>query len=313
MRTNAPLADSRPWGLESTYTNSIKRHKVLLIMNPRCAASSLEPFLGTYRIVWDSHSNYDPREALFDNDPRGDRDPDDGLLTLTYPQRSQAWPKEPVSASSVVLRICDSFLGTDRTASQLRPSPRPVLVSESSASLNLPGSSPKSLLSEPHSSPASSSCSSLLRPAPTPSLASTRSFSAGSPSPSPSPSPFPSSSDQEHQEHTRRFWRFDWDPSFPRLGFRFEGMDLTAARGHALSFSRIRDDAGRPFLVLDLRPTGWGASDAGEWAEGRSECYITVVAKRVADRYARGGLSEAERERLGMVELDEDGYPVYRS
>ncbi|KAI0358534.1 hypothetical protein OH77DRAFT_1435104 [Trametes cingulata] len=264
-------------------------------MNPRCAASSLEPFLGTYRIVWDSHSNYDPRDVLFD-DPR---DPDDGLLTLARPQRAHAWPKEPVpSPSSVVLRICDSFLGTDRTASQLKPSPRPMLVSESSESVDLPGS-PRSLMAL--SSPASSSRSSLLRPALAPSLSSS------------------TSQQDKDQDQTRRFWRFDWDPAFPRLGFRFEGMDLTAPRGHALSFAQIRDDAGRPFLVLDLRPAGWGSSsshsgETGDGVEGvghRGGTYIMVVAKRVRDRYARGGLSDAERERLGMVELDEDGYPVY--
>ncbi|KAI0675387.1 hypothetical protein C8Q78DRAFT_541583 [Trametes maxima] len=293
-------------------TRRINRHKLLRIMSARCPTASLEPFLGTYRIVWDSHSNYDPRDVLLDHarPAAADRDPCDGLLTLSRPQRAHAWPKEPTPSSPVVLTMCDAFLGIDRAASFLKASPRPVHApaptsssSSSFSSLDTPSLSPASLRSS-----ASASRSSLLSPFPTP-------------SPSPSPVSRPSSSLSIAAPSLRSplapgagAWRIDWDPAFPRLGFRFEGMDLTAAHGHALSFSHIRDDRGCPFVVVDLRPAGWGEPGA-EGRMGRrndrdtdtdtdgEQCYIVVVAKRVPDRYAREGLSEAERVRLGMVEL----------
>ncbi|KAI0663438.1 hypothetical protein C8Q70DRAFT_1050118 [Cubamyces menziesii] len=320
-------ADPRPVrarkGTRSTGYYTIEKARVLQTMSLRCAASSLEPFLGTYRIVWDSESNYDPRDVLFAGP---DRDPSDGLLTLSRPQHAHAWPKEPAPASSVVLRLCDSFIGTNRTASTLKPSPRPVPTSESSSSLGggAPSQSTSSLLS---SSPAPSPLSPSFTSSFVPPLQSRSSASSSSLSTAAS-----SSSRTGHAARTRSFWRFDWDPSFPRLGFRFEGMDLTAARGHTLSFSHIRDDHGHPFAVVELRPTGWDDSEGdgveevmdeeeeGEWASHRAvrrkrmfarkrQSYITVVAKRVQDQYSREGLSEGERERLGMVELDGMGPP----
>ncbi|KAI0335141.1 hypothetical protein GY45DRAFT_1333947 [Cubamyces sp. BRFM 1775] len=307
------LAGPRPVrarkGTRSTK-NTIVKERVLEIMSLRCAASSLEPFLGTYRIVWDSESNYDPRDVLFASP---DRDPSDGLLTLSRPQHAHAWPKEPAPASSVVLRLCDSFIGTNRTASTLKASPRPMLTSESTSSLGVGASSGQST-------------SSLLSTSPTPSPLSP-SFTSSFVPPLQSRSSASSSlstASSSRTDHARSVWRFDWDPSFPRLGFRFEGMDLTAARGHTLTFSHIRDDRGHPFAVVELRPTGWddevmedddgGADD--DWASHRAvrrkrvfarkrQSYITVVAKRVRDQYSREGLSEAERERLGMVELDD--------
>ncbi|KAI0633214.1 hypothetical protein C8Q77DRAFT_1157441 [Trametes polyzona] len=292
----------------------IKKENVLAAMSARSPTTTLEPFLGAYRIVWDSESNYDPRDVLFD-DAGTDRDPDDGLIILTRPQRAQAWPKEPAPSSSVVLRFCDTFLGTIRTASVIKPSPRPAPVADT---LPAPFSSPSS-------SPLSSSPPSM--------------YASSSRSPSSVRTGTSRSTATDEDDGTGRFWRFDWDPSFPRLGFRFEGMDLTAPHGHALSFSRIRDDRGWPFLVVDLRPTGFGSArgdgdmrvrcarkrdaDSAErrssmlWVRGRDECgdrpgtggeprpYITVVAKRVPDRYVREGLSDAERARLGMVELDD--------
>ncbi|OSD06961.1 hypothetical protein PYCCODRAFT_1431146 [Trametes coccinea BRFM310] len=276
---------------------SASRQKVLDAMSSRCVATSLEPFLGTYRIVWDSESNCDPRDVLLD-DSRGDRDVCDGLLTLTRPQCAHAWPKEPTTSTGVVLRLCDSFLGTNRTASLLKSSLPPVSKSSSSlslsASLYAASASSLSLLSSPQSSP-------LLSPL---SQASLYSISSRDSYQYPTTSP--------------GFWRFDWDPSFPRLGFRFEGMDLTGPRGHALSFSDIRDDRGHPFAVLEFRPTGWDAGEhdgrrhrsAAECVKRRAgygarACCILVVAQRVRDRYDREGLSEAERERLGMREFDD--------
>ncbi|KAI0645788.1 hypothetical protein C8Q79DRAFT_1010695 [Trametes meyenii] len=298
-----PLLDARKG------TRRINRDKVLRIMSSRCASSSLEPFLGTYRIVWDSHSNFDPRDVLLDSAP-ADRDPCDGLLTLTRPQHAQGWPKEPTPSSSVVLRICDAFLGIDRTASFLKASPRPVpAASSSSSSLDTPSLSPVSLRSS-----ASISRSSLLLPSGHSPYADSARTPASALNPSHSSSSLSIAAPSFRSIlDAGGVWRFDWDPSFPRLGFRFEGMDLTAAHGHALSFSHIRDDRGCPFVVVDLRPAGWGeqGSDAGTGPAGMRKgpdgelCSIVVVAKRVSDRYAREGLSEAERARLGMVELDD--------
>ncbi|KAI8992950.1 hypothetical protein BD414DRAFT_535539 [Trametes punicea] len=312
MQPNPPtLANSCLRACKGTRSKQIiSKQRVLNAMNSRRPATSLEPFLGTYRIVWDSESNFDPRDVLFDG-AQGDRDPCDGLLILTRPQRAQAWPKERPPSSNVVLRLCDSFLGTDRTASQLKPSPRPTPISESSSSSDM-----RSARAASPPSPFST-C-----------LESNSSLRSSLSSASSSTTSSSSTTDVSRADHTRRFWRFDWDPSFPRLGFRFEGMDLTAPRGHALSFSHIRDDRGHPFAVVDLRPTGWGggADELGErvslgggaesesylgrkrdsgGGDGEPACYITVVAKRVVDQYSREGLSEAERERLGMVELDD--------
>ncbi|CDO76958.1 hypothetical protein BN946_scf184281.g4 [Trametes cinnabarina] len=275
--------------------NFVNRQRVLEAMRSRRLTTSLEPFLGTYRIVWDSESNCDPREELFD-DARLDRDPCDGLFTLTRPHYAQAWPKEPTASTGVVLRLRDSFLGTNRTASILDSS--------------LPPLSRYSAYSTPHS--ASMSSLSLLAASPTsPSDDSPTSQSSLCSASSRDPS-------ASSATRSRGFWRFDWDPSFPRLGFRFEGMDLTGPRDHALSFSEIRDDHGHPFAVLEFRPTGWEADRDGHDArrqrsaeecaktraarKGRA-CCIFVVAKRVRDRYDREGLSDAERERLGMREL----------
>ncbi|KAH9892654.1 hypothetical protein C8Q73DRAFT_791682 [Cubamyces lactineus] len=330
MMTQYSLAGPRPVRARKntrSTKNTIDKERILDIMSIRCAASSLEPFLGTYRIVWDSESNYDPRDVLFAS-PGPDRDPSDGLLTLRRPQHAHAWPKEPAPASSVVLRLCDSFIGTNRTASTLKPSPRPMLTSESSSSLGVGGPSGQSTSSLLSSSPSPT-------PSPlTPSFTSSLSFVPPLQSrSSASSSSLSTAASSSRTDHARSFWRFDWDPSFPRLGFRFEGMDLTAARGHTLSFSHIRDDRGHPFAVVELRPTGWDDDDGvdnseamdddeaeEEWASHRAvrrkrvfarkrQTYITVVAKRVQDQYSREGLSEAERERLGMVELDDMGLP----
>ncbi|KAI0775804.1 hypothetical protein BD413DRAFT_531723 [Trametes elegans] len=307
MLPNPFLVGSVP----STYrappsSNPIKKEKVFAAMNLRSAASSIEPFLGSYRIVWDSESNYDPRDVLFEDDLHN------GLLTLTRPQRAYGWPKEPATPSSVVLRLCDSFLGTDRSASVLKPSPRPIHGADRSLSQRRRTPSLSDSPSPPLSSP----------PSPSPPYAAPLSPHASTPSLCSSRSSAPSRAARRTPEATRepeparRFWRFDWDPSFPRLGFRFEGMDLSAPCGHALSFARIRDDRGHPFAVLDLRATatpearGRGRGGAVGEAAAVEPRYITVVAKRVPDTYAREGLSEAERARLGMVELDEYGRPV---
>ncbi|KAL1942810.1 hypothetical protein VTO73DRAFT_5050 [Trametes versicolor] len=275
MRPTPAPADSRPSPLlkgirRPRKFSAIRRENVLAAMSPRRPSSSLEPFLGTYRIVWDSESNSYPRREIFKNN-----DPEDGLLELTRPKRAQAWPREHAAASSVVLRFCDSFLGADHTASHLKPALRPT---PASASKSDSGSS--SLLSPPSASPSLSRSSSRRSRPNTPSTSSSRNAD---------------SSSAHDPDGPPRFWQLDWDPSFPRLGFRHEGMDLTAAYGHALSFARVRDDRGFPFAVLDLRP----ASDQG------GEGYITVVAKRVPDRFAREGLSEGERARLRMGEVQE--------
>ncbi|TFK86354.1 hypothetical protein K466DRAFT_587306 [Polyporus arcularius HHB13444] len=225
--------------------------------------TSIEPYLGTYCIVWDSESTYEPRTPTspYPDNLR------DGVLTLTRPEHPPEWPKEPSpadgSGSSVVLRLFDTFLGADRTASKLTPS----AFSIDPSSLSSPSSSP--VLSSSSLSPPSSSSS-------------TSSSSMGSPTAKPlTPT---------------RSWRFDWDASFPRLGFRFEGMDVSTRWGHSLAFSDLLDDSGHPFAVLELRPAGFRKDEAEPYT-------IFVLAKRQADRYGRVGLTDAERGRLGMRDV----------
>ncbi|OJT05592.1 hypothetical protein TRAPUB_3605 [Trametes pubescens] len=291
MRPTPAPADSRPSPLlKSTRRtkkfSAIRRENVLAAMSPRSPTTSLEPFLGTYRIVWDSESNWDPRHTIVD--PAAERDPEDGLLVLTRPQRAQGWPREHAPSSSVVLRFCDSFLGADHTASVLKPSLHPTPTRVASDSDSPPPSDPSLLSPLSAASPSRSPSSSSRSPSSASSLRSLPRAPSTSSGNSTTPGP-------------PRFWHFAWDPSFPRLGFRHEGMDLTAPHGHALSFARVRDDRGAPFAVLDLAGAGVGA--------GGGDGCITVVAKRVPDRWAREGLSRGERERLGMVELDEEGRP----
>ena len=92
-------------------------------------------------------------------------------------------------------------------------------------------------------------------------------------------------------------WRFDWDQTWRPLGFRYEGMDTTAPRGHTLWFTDLRDDAGHPFLMLELCP-------AGEHMSSDMEA-INVLAKRQSDRSGGEGLSNAERARLDMRSADD--------
>ncbi|RPD57537.1 hypothetical protein L226DRAFT_532049 [Lentinus tigrinus ALCF2SS1-7] len=225
--------------------------------------TSLEPYLGTYRIVWDSESTCEPRTPTAPHPT----DLQDGVLTLTRPEHPLEWPKEPSPAdgpgSSVVLRLFDTLLGADRTASKLTPSAFSIGPSSLSALSFSPLSDSSS-----HSSPASSSS------AVSSSLSSSKALTTPT-----------------------RSWRFDWDASFPRLGFRFEGMDVTTTWGHSLAFSDLLDDAGYPFAVLELRPAGFRKDETEPYT-------ILVLAKRQADRYGREGLTEAERERLGMRDVD---------
>ena len=249
---------------------------------PRLAVASLDALLGTYRIVWDSQTYADPRE------PGSACDPRDGVLTLSRPELPPAWPKErsvsPTASfslmgaltgphsegacahESVVLRLCDSLLRTDRVASRLD---RAALSGPPRAASPAPPRRPTSPLRSFPSSCSSSSTSSS-------SSSSSSSRAPGSPA----------------QKRRTDLWRFDWDPAFPRLGYRFEGTDASAGAGHTLSFSEMRDDAGCPFAMLELRP-----------AAGRAP--IVVVAKRQRDRYGREGLSDAERVRIRMVCVDE--------
>ncbi len=228
--------------------------------------TSLEPFLGTYRIVWDSESAQEPRtpNSVSPMDLR------EGVLTLTRPEHSQQWPKEPSpkrgngwptepelssahdsDPSSVVLHIYDTFLGADRSASKLTPSVCPTRTPTSSSASSDSSSSSTTSASE-------SSCA-------------------------------------LNRKHLTRSWRFNWDSTFPRLGFRFEGMDMTTAWGHSLSFTDLTDDRGFPFAALELRPSGFLKDD-------RDPFTIVVLAKRQRDRFGREGLTETERVRLGMRE-----------
>ena len=226
--------------------------------------NSLEPYLGTYRIVWDSESTHEPRTPTSPH-PANLRD---GVLTLTRPEHPPEWPKEPSPGegpgSSVVLRLFDTFLGADRTASKLMPSAFSISPSSFRSASPLSSSSSSSL-----ASPGSSSSS------PASSLSSTAAKAPAMPT---------------------RSWRFDWDASFPRLGYRFEGMDVSTTWGHSLAFSDLLDDTGHPFAVLELRPAGFRKDEAEPYT-------ILVLAKRQADRYGREGLTEAERERLGMRDV----------
>ncbi|KAI0745918.1 hypothetical protein C8Q76DRAFT_790232 [Earliella scabrosa] len=222
--------------------------------------TSLEPFLGTYHIVGDSKSTLEPGSP---SSPCS-LDLRDGVLTLTRPEPSHSWPKEPSPKhthgwsqeqgcvpSGVVLHLYDRFLGADHSASLLTPATDVSPPSASSSSFSSSSSSSKS-----------------------------------------SPT---SSSSQLIKSGTRR-WRLNWDPSFPRLGYQYEGMDATTTWGHTLSFSEIRDDRGHPFAILELRPAGSPKNDP-------DPSYITVLAKRQRDRYGREGLTEKERARLGWRDV----------
>ncbi|KAI0683284.1 hypothetical protein C8T65DRAFT_749627 [Cerioporus squamosus] len=239
--------------------------------------TSIEPYLGTYRIVWDSESAYEPRTPTSPRPPHP-ADLRDGVLTLMRPEHPPEWPKEPSpsdgSGSSVVLRLFDTFLGADRTASKLTPSAFSLDPSALSSLSFSPLSSASSLSSQGSSSSFSSCSSSSSSPL-------LRSTARAAKLPVLMPT---------------RSWRFDWDASFPRLGYRFEGMDVSTTWGHSLAFSDLLDDAGHPFAVLELRPAGFRRDEPEPYT-------IVVLAKRQADRYGRVGLTNAERERLGMREV----------
>ncbi|KAH9942366.1 uncharacterized protein BXZ73DRAFT_97781 [Epithele typhae] len=286
--------------VKSPLTPLITLNGKLNLMS-RLAVISLDPYLGHYSVVWDSVSAKDPRTPGADFH--------DAVISLTRPEVPPAWPKEsspspsvapclsanfsltsprtPSTSEPVVLRVRDTQLGLyraasriERTTSSTRGSPSPPPASPSSSGSPRPG--PRSSRSSSSASNSSSASGSSARSYVTAS-SSSRMSSSSSASTKRAPRSF--------------FFRFDWDASFPRLGFRHEGMDVSAPGGHVLAFSPPdqADDAGRPFLVLELRP-------ADPAADGEP---VVVVAKKQVDEYTQAVLSDAERERVGMVAEDD--------